>query len=105
MKFSLRTVGPFEENSYLVVDETTNRGFFHHLRADTTAHVQHLRNGRVKHAGPGLAFWFRPRKPLPQKCIADRRNWPWTQTRNFSTSVVQGWARSISLPWIRSPAR
>src|SRR5690349_17010221 len=26
MKFSLRTVGPFEENSYLVVDETTNRG-------------------------------------------------------------------------------
>jgi regulator of protease activity HflC (stomatin/prohibitin superfamily) len=35
--------------------------FFNHLRADTTAYVQHLRNGEVKHAGAGLAFWFRPR--------------------------------------------
>lgn len=31
-----------------------------HLRADTTAHVQHLRNGTVRHSGAGLAFWFRP---------------------------------------------
>ena len=41
--------------------DITRYPFFHHLRADTTAHVQYLRKGRVKHAGPGLAFWFRPR--------------------------------------------
>jgi len=40
--------------------DITRHPFVHHLRADTTAYVQHLRNGRVKHAGPGLAFWFRP---------------------------------------------
>ena len=33
---------------------------FSHLRADTTAYVQHLRNGTVRHSGAGLAFWFRP---------------------------------------------
>ena len=38
--------------------DITRYPFFHHLRADTTAYVQHLRNGRVRHAGPGLAFWF-----------------------------------------------
>jgi len=40
--------------------DITRHPFFHHLRADTTAYVQHQRNGRVKHAGAGLAFWFRP---------------------------------------------
>ena len=32
-----------------------------HLRSDATVHVQHWRNGRPRHAGRGLAFWFRPR--------------------------------------------
>lgn len=41
--------------------DITRYPFFRHLRADTTSYVQHLRNGRVKHAGAGLAFWFRPR--------------------------------------------
>lgn len=40
--------------------DITRYPFINHLRADTTAHVLHLRNGKVKHAGPGLAFWFRP---------------------------------------------
>jgi regulator of protease activity HflC (stomatin/prohibitin superfamily) len=31
-----------------------------HLRADPTAFVVHLRNGRVRRAGAGLAFWYRP---------------------------------------------
>ena len=34
--------------------------FISHLRADTTAYVQHLRNGTVRHSGRGQAFWFRP---------------------------------------------
>lgn len=40
--------------------DITRYPFLNHLRADTTAYVQHLRNGKVKHAGPGVAFWFRP---------------------------------------------
>lgn len=35
--------------------------YFNHLRTDTTTYVQHLHNGKMKHAGAGLAFWFRPR--------------------------------------------
>jgi regulator of protease activity HflC (stomatin/prohibitin superfamily) len=34
--------------------------FFNHLRADATSHIRHLRKGKVRHDGPGLAFWFRP---------------------------------------------
>lgn len=40
--------------------DITRHPFLNHLRADTTMYVEHLRNGRVKHGGPGLAFWFRP---------------------------------------------
>ncbi len=39
----------------------TRYPFINHLRADTTSYVQHLHNGKAKNAGPGLAFWFRPR--------------------------------------------
>lgn len=35
--------------------------FLHHLRADTTSYVQHLRKGHVRHAGAGATFWFRRR--------------------------------------------
>jgi regulator of protease activity HflC (stomatin/prohibitin superfamily) len=47
--------------------------FLHHLRSDTTAHIQHLRNGRVRHAGPGLAFWFRPRTAALSEIPLDDR--------------------------------
>jgi regulator of protease activity HflC (stomatin/prohibitin superfamily) len=48
--------------------------FLNHLRADTTAHVQHLKNGQVKHAGPGLAFWFRPRTAALAEIPLDDRD-------------------------------
>jgi regulator of protease activity HflC (stomatin/prohibitin superfamily) len=54
--------------------DITRYPFFHHLRADTTAHVQHLRNGRVLHAGPGLAFWFRPRTAALAEVPLDDRD-------------------------------
>lgn len=48
--------------------------FFHHLRADPTAHVRHLVNGREKNVGAGLAFWFRPRTAaLSQVPLEDRQ--------------------------------
>ena len=35
--------------------------FISHLRADPTSWVQHQHNGKVRHVGAGLSFWFRPR--------------------------------------------
>lgn len=52
----------------------TKYPLFHHLRADTTAYVQHLRKGHVKHAGPGLAFWFRPRTAALAEVPLDDRD-------------------------------
>ncbi len=40
--------------------EITKHPFVNHLRADTTMYVQHVLNGRLRRAGPGLTFWFRP---------------------------------------------
>ncbi|MFJ8623575.1 SPFH domain-containing protein [Kitasatospora sp. NPDC093550] len=40
--------------------DITRRFGLRHLRAVPTAHVRHLRRGRVAHDGAGLAFWFRP---------------------------------------------
>jgi len=47
--------------------------FVHHLRGTATVHVQHVRNGRVRHTGTGLSFWFRPLSAvLSEVPIADR---------------------------------
>lgn len=40
--------------------DITRRFGMRHLRAAPTAHIRHLRNGRLAHDGTGLAFWFRP---------------------------------------------
>ncbi|MEU8921992.1 SPFH domain-containing protein [Kitasatospora sp. NPDC048545] len=40
--------------------DITRRFGLRHLRAVPTAHIRHLRRGRVAHDGTGLAFWFRP---------------------------------------------
>jgi regulator of protease activity HflC (stomatin/prohibitin superfamily) len=45
----------------------------HHLRGTATVHVQHVRNGKVRHAGTGLSFWFRPLSAvLSEVPVADR---------------------------------
>lgn len=47
--------------------------FIHHLRGTATVHVQHVRNGRIRHAGTGLSFWFRPLSAvLSEVPVADR---------------------------------
>ena len=38
----------------------TKYPFINHLRADTSAHIQHLSSGKTRHQGAGIAFWFRP---------------------------------------------
>jgi regulator of protease activity HflC (stomatin/prohibitin superfamily) len=53
--------------------DITRYPFVHHLRGTATVHVQHVRNGRVRHAGTGLSFWFRPLSAvLSEVPVADR---------------------------------
>lgn len=40
--------------------DITRRPFLNHLRADPSIHIQHFRNGIVRHEGAGVAFWYRP---------------------------------------------
>lgn len=53
--------------------DITRYPFLRHLRGTATVHVQHVRNGRVRHAGTGLSFWFRPLSAvLSEVPVADR---------------------------------
>ncbi|MDH4277399.1 MAG: SPFH domain-containing protein [Acidimicrobiia bacterium] len=40
--------------------DITRRPFLNRLRADPSVHIQHFRNGSVRHEGAGVAFWYRP---------------------------------------------
>jgi regulator of protease activity HflC (stomatin/prohibitin superfamily) len=50
--------------------------FLRHLRGATTTHVQHVRNGRTVHAGPGATFWFRPISAVLSEVPIDDRELP-----------------------------
>ena len=53
--------------------DITRYPFARHLRGTATVHVQHVHHGRVKHAGTGLSFWFRPLSAvLSEVPVADR---------------------------------
>ncbi|HKY77331.1 MAG TPA: SPFH domain-containing protein [Acidimicrobiia bacterium] len=66
--------------------------FFHHLRANPTAHVRHLRNGEVSHEGAGQAFWFRPLTAALSEVPIDDREQPLLfhgRTADFQDVSVQ----------------
>ena len=48
--------------------------FLRHLRGRPTAHVRHLRRGKVVHDGTGLAFWFRPLTAVLSEVPVDDRD-------------------------------
>ncbi|TQL69747.1 SPFH domain/Band 7 family protein [Nocardioides albertanoniae] len=50
--------------------------FVRHLRGSTTTHVQHLRNGRVRHSGVGVSFWYRPLSAVLSEVPVDDRELP-----------------------------
>lgn len=52
------------------------RLFLNHLRGTATAHVEHVRNGKVAHAGQGLSFWFRPLSAVLSEIPVDDREIP-----------------------------
>lgn len=66
--------------------------FLRHLRGTTTAHVQHVRNGRTIHSGVGSAFWFRPLSAVLSEVPVDDRELPLlfhARTADFQDVTVQ----------------
>ena len=66
--------------------------FLRHLRANPTAHVRHVRKGKVVHDGPGLAFWFRARTAALSEVPIDDREQPLlfhARTLDFQDVTVQ----------------
>lgn len=63
-----------------------------HLRGRRTAYVQHLRHGRVIHAGSGLSFWFMPLNAVLSEVPVDDRELPLifhARTSDFQDVAVQ----------------
>ena len=63
-----------------------------HLRGRPTGWVQHLRKGRVVHAGTGLSFWFTPLSAVLSEVPVDDRQVPLVfhaRTSDFQDVVVQ----------------
>jgi regulator of protease activity HflC (stomatin/prohibitin superfamily) len=63
-----------------------------HLRGTPTGWVQHLRRGRVVHAGTGLSFWFAPLSAVLSEVPVDDRPTPLVfhaRTSDFQDVVVQ----------------
>lgn len=66
--------------------------FVRHLRANPTAHVRHLRKGRLAHDGAGQAFWFLPSTAALSEIPIDDREQPLlfhARTRDFQDVTVQ----------------
>jgi regulator of protease activity HflC (stomatin/prohibitin superfamily) len=66
--------------------------FVRHLRANPTAHVRHLRKGRLAHDGAGQAFWFLPSSAALSEIPVDDREQPLlfhARTRDFQDVTVQ----------------
>jgi regulator of protease activity HflC (stomatin/prohibitin superfamily) len=66
--------------------------FLRHLRANPTAHVRHLRNGKLVHDGAGQAFWFRPLTAALSEIPVDDREQPLLfhgRTLDFQDVAVQ----------------
>jgi len=63
-----------------------------HLRGTPTAHVQHIRRGRMVHDGTGLSFWFRPLTAVLSEVPVDDRELPLlfhARTADFQDVTVQ----------------
>ncbi len=66
--------------------------FLRHLRANSSAHVRHLRNSRLAHEGRGQAFWFRPLTAALSEIPVDDREQPLlfhARTLDFQDVTVQ----------------
>jgi regulator of protease activity HflC (stomatin/prohibitin superfamily) len=72
--------------------DITRYPFARHLRGRPTAYVQHLRHGKVIHAGTGLSFWFMPLNAVLSEVPVDDRELPLlfhARTLDFQDLAVQ----------------
>jgi regulator of protease activity HflC (stomatin/prohibitin superfamily) len=72
--------------------DITRYPMLRHLRSAPTAHIRHLRRGKVVHDGPGLAFWFRPLTAALSEVPLDDRELPLlfhARTADFQDITVQ----------------
>jgi regulator of protease activity HflC (stomatin/prohibitin superfamily) len=63
-----------------------------HLRGTTTAHIQHVRSGKIIHTGTGATFWFRPLSAVLSEVPVDDRELPLlfhARTADFQDVTVQ----------------
>ncbi len=67
--------------------------FARHLRAEPTSHVMFWKDGRLKRAGPGLAFWFLPLGSSIAEVPLDDREITFcfrSRSRDFQDVTVNG---------------
>src|SRR5882757_2772442 len=65
---------------------------FRHLRGTATTHIQHVQNGKLRHAGSGQSFWFRPLSAVLSEVPVDDRELPMlfhARTVDFQDVSVQ----------------
>src|SRR5262249_2479804 len=63
-----------------------------HVRGSATAHVRHLRRGKLVHEGTGLSFFFRPLSAVLSEVPVDDRELPLlfhARTADFQDLAVQ----------------
>ncbi|MFJ4672640.1 SPFH domain-containing protein [Kitasatospora purpeofusca] len=73
--------------------DISKRFGFRHLRARPTAHIRHVRRGKLAHDGTGLAFWFRPLTAALSEVPVDDRELAMlfhARTSDFQDVTVQG---------------
>lgn len=73
--------------------ELSSFGVVRHVRGEPTSHLVHVKNGRVKREGRGLAFWFSPLGTSLVEVPLDDRDVPFLfhgRSRDFQEVVVQG---------------
>ncbi len=74
------------------VAHITRRPFISHLRSTATAHVVHMKRGKIKRSGTGLAFWFRPLTAALSEVPVDNRDMSLffhSRTADFQDAAVQ----------------
>ena len=72
--------------------DITRFPIYRHLSSRQTAYIQHVRKGKIVHAGAGLAFWFHPLSAVLSEIPVDDRELPLlfhARTVDFQDLAVQ----------------
>jgi regulator of protease activity HflC (stomatin/prohibitin superfamily) len=76
----------------VLMADITRYPLVRHLRGTATVHIEHVRNGKIIHAGTGSSFWFRPLSAVLSEIPVDDRELPLlfhARTADFQDVTVQ----------------